>query len=66
MGGIKLDEAQEYFYNTLIEAMEEVLDELVGDELYEKACIVRDEIIELKRQRQLERIAKYTGRKINV
>lgn len=66
MGGIKLEEAEEYFYNTLIVAMEEVLDELVGDELYEKACIVRDEIIELKRQRQLERIAKYTGRKINV
>ena len=66
MGGLKLEEAQEYFYNTLIEAMEEVLDELVGDELYEKACIVRDEIIQLKKNRELERIAKYTGRKINV
>lgn len=66
MGGIKLEEAQEYFYNTLIDAMEEVLDELVGDELYEKACIVRDEIIQLKKNRELERIAKYTGRKINV
>ena len=66
MGGIKLEEAQEYFYNTLIDAMEEVLDELVGDELYEKACIVRDEIIILKEKRELERIAKYTGRKINV
>jgi protein-arginine kinase activator protein McsA len=66
MGGIKLNDAQEYFYGTLIDAMEEVLDELVGDELYEKACIVRDEIIALKEKRQLERNAKYAGRKINV
>jgi protein-arginine kinase activator protein McsA len=66
MGGIKLDDAQEYFYGTLIDAMEEILDGLVEDELYEKACIVRDEIIELKKKRQLERNAAYTGRKINV
>ena len=66
MGQLKLEEAQEYFYNILIEAMQEVELELVGDELYEKACIVRDEIIALKKRRELERIAKYTGRKVNV
>lgn len=65
MGQLKLEEAQEYFYNTLIEAMQEVEMELAGEELYEKACIVRDEIIQLKKNRELERIAKYTGRQIS-
>ena len=65
MGGIKLEEAEEHFYGVLLEAMHEVEIELVGDELYEKACIVRDEIINLKKNRELQRIAKYTGRKVN-
>jgi protein-arginine kinase activator protein McsA len=65
MGGVKLDEAEEYFYDVLLEAMHEVEMELVGDELYEKACVVRDEIIQLKKNRELQRIAKYTGRKVN-
>ena len=56
MGGpVTLDDAQEYFYDTLLDAMHEVEVELADDELYEKACIVRDEIIELKKKRQLER-----------
>lgn len=66
MGSIKLDEVSEYFYTTLIDAMYEVELDLAEDELYEKAAQVRDEIKSLKKHRQLERIAKYTGRNVQL
>lgn len=38
----------EFFYGTIVEAMEEVELELVKDEEYEKAILIRDEVKKLK------------------
>lgn len=65
MGGIRLDDASEYYYSTLIEAMEEVEMECVEVEDYEKAAMVRDELKALKNDLQLKRIATYTGRNLH-
>ena len=47
----KIEQASEFMLDTIIEALQEVEVELVQDEEYEKAAIIRDEIKKLQNER---------------